>query len=116
MDSKSFFSGLFVGSTIVGAITLLTTPTSGKDIRKNCKGSAIKVQNGFEQLMKDSKNASIQLKTTAKIGKETFETVGNEMKDSLNDWKKDVEPTLNQLKSDIEALQKNVEQSRNAID
>ncbi|WP_332631143.1 YtxH domain-containing protein [Halalkalibacter flavus] len=116
MNTKSFLSGLFVGSTIVGAITLLTTPTTGKDLRTSCKESAIKVQKGFEQLAKDSQTASIQLKTTAKVGKETFETVGEEVKGSINNWKEDVEPALNQLKKDIEALQKNVEQSRKAID
>ncbi|MFC0473688.1 YtxH domain-containing protein [Halalkalibacter kiskunsagensis] len=111
MNAKSFFSGFLAGSAILGMITLFTTPTSGKNVRATCKENTLKLRNELDQLANDSKNATIQLKTTAKEGKEAFLSVGSEVKDSINKWQQDIEPTVSQLKADIEALQKNVEQA-----
>ena len=112
MQTKSLFTGMIVGSVIIGGLTLLTTPKAGKEMRVACKENIRKVRSGLDQLTYDSKNASLQLKQTVQVGKETFSTVGEEMKSSIDDWKKDVEPSLAQLKEDIEALQQTVNQTK----
>ncbi|WP_332694144.1 YtxH domain-containing protein [Halalkalibacter lacteus] len=111
MNGKSFFSGFFTGAAILGIITLFTTPAAGKNVRAACKENTLKLRNEFEQVANDSKHVSLQLKATAKEGKELFLTVGGEVKDSINKWQQDIEPAVSQLKADIEALQKNVEQA-----
>ncbi|MDT8862020.1 YtxH domain-containing protein [Alkalihalobacillus sp. MEB130] len=116
IKAKSLCAGLLVGSVVAGALTLLTTPTSGKTIRTNCKENTVKIQKELQQLSSSSKAATIQLKTTATLGKDSFTAVGSEVKDSLNSWKHDVEPTLNQLRKDIEDLQKSVDQTRKSLD
>lgn len=112
MKAKSLLSGVVAGSAIIGALTLLTTPKSGKELRQSCKENMVKVRGGFNQIVSDSQKASLQLKETVKVGKETFSTIGEEIKDSVEDWKKDVEPSLSQLKDDIEALQRSVNETR----
>ncbi len=112
MKTKALFSGIVAGSAIIGALTLLTAPKAGKEMRHNCKENILKIRNGLDQLTYDSKKASLQLKQTVKVGKETFSNVGEELKDSIYDWKKGVEPSLTQLKDDIEALQRTVNQTK----
>jgi gas vesicle protein len=111
MNKKSFFSGFFAGSAILGIITLFTVPTSGKNIRASCKENTLKLRKELEKITTDSKHVSVQFKATAKEGKEVFSSVGEEMKNSITRWQQDIEPTVSQLKADIEALQRNVEQA-----
>ncbi|MFC0561788.1 YtxH domain-containing protein [Halalkalibacter alkalisediminis] len=112
MKTKSLLMGIVAGSAIIGGLTLLTTPKAGKEMRVTCRENIQKVRNGLDQLTYDSKKASLQLKQTIQVGKETFSTVGEEIKGSIDDWKTDVEPSLVQLKEDIEALQQSVNQTK----
>lgn len=106
MNGKSLLSGIIAGSLIASAAALLTTPASGKKLRQNCKVTTSRWQKDLAQIATDSKAASVQLKTTAKLSKDAFDSVGEEVKKSVDHWRSDVEPTLTKLKEDIEALQK----------
>jgi gas vesicle protein len=112
MNAKAIFSGIVAGTALIGALTLLTTPRSGKEMRHCCKDSVLKIRDELDQFTCNSKKASLQLKQTVKIGTETFKSVGEEVKESVQDWKVDIEPTLNQIKEDIDALQKTVAQTK----
>lgn len=112
MKAKAIFSGIVVGTVLSAAVTLLTTPASGREIQTRCKDQAFKLQSGLQQLSEDSKALTEQIKTTTQIGRETIKFVGTEVKDSIDHWKRDVEPTLKQLKEDVDSLQKNVEQAK----
>ncbi|GAE35676.1 YtxH domain-containing protein [Halalkalibacter akibai] len=112
MNVKALITGIVAGTAIIGATTLLTTPKSGKDVRQSCKENALKIRTGMDQFKNDSKTTSIQLKQTVKVGKETFRTIGEDVKTSVKDWQTDINPMLNKLKEDVDALQKSVSKTQ----
>lgn len=112
MKAKAFLSGVMIGTALAAVATLLTTPSSGRELKMRCKNNASKFRAGVQQFSQDSNALARQLKTTTQVSKETIKIVGTEVKESVDHWKRDVEPTLAQLKEDIDSLQKNVEQAK----
>lgn len=111
MKAKSFFTGFFTGTAILGTLTLLVTPASGKEVQATCRRNWNIVKRELSQFSQDSKALNKQLKATIDISKDTLKVTGEEMKESVLQFREDIEPALTQLQQDVEALQKNVESS-----
>ncbi|WP_100371929.1 YtxH domain-containing protein [Bacillus sp. FJAT-45037] len=112
MNLKSLLTGITVGATIAGVTTLLSTPTSGKEIQECCKTNFDKLRNGLNQFGADTAALKEQVNETTQLSIQSIKEVSTEVKDSIEDWKRDVQPSIDQLRQDTEDLQKRVEKMK----
>ncbi|MBP3951450.1 YtxH domain-containing protein [Bacillus suaedae] len=112
---KSLVTGFITGSIISGALTLLTTPTSGKDIQYRFRKNMTNLSQLIDQFHQSTLTTSDQFKATLTVSKDQFKAVGKETSQSIHKWKQDIEPNLSQLKADLNALQENIEKSKDAL-
>ncbi|WP_062050592.1 YtxH domain-containing protein [Bacillus sp. JCM 19034] len=108
MNIKSLTIGLLVGSLVTSSITLLTTPSSGKQMQRRIKEQLTTGKENLQQIKQQYTNTTKQLKGTIAITKEQGQDFVNETKNIFSDYQKDIAPSLQRLKSDIDDLQKQV--------
>lgn len=109
MNTKSLFYGIITGITIGSVATLLTTPKSGKEVKKEIKQNYVQLNNFIHKAKNDSLAVKDQVKETIQLSTNTIKTVSKELKDSVEVWQSEVEPTLQKLKEDIDQLTKTVQ-------
>lgn len=112
MKIKSLLTGIITGSLIASTITLLTTPTSGKNVQHRCQSSLKDVQKALTECNYLRASSAQQLRKTITISKQQMKSFAQETNESIQTYKTDVEPTLAQLKEDIHALQQTVKQGK----
>ncbi|WP_245308223.1 YtxH domain-containing protein [Halalkalibacter urbisdiaboli] len=105
---KSILYGIVTGAAIASISTLLTAPTSGKELQLECKKKIKSYRHTVQQISNDTIKLTEQVKNTTKVGVNSVKELQIELKDSIEDWKRDVNPSINQLKEDINSLQQNV--------
>lgn len=116
-NGKSLLLGIMVGGTIGAAATLLSTPSSGRDIRGRVKGQGIDLVDLFKNLKQDGLKLKDQISKTSKEGASLIKDLTQEMKKSVEEWKETVEPHqenihhyLEQIESSLRDLEDKVKQ------
>lgn len=107
---KSLLLGLLVGGTIGAASTLLSTPTSGKDLRFKIR----KQSREWRELLDGLKNEGLRLKNqisdTSKEGIALMKNLTIEMKQSIEQWRKTVEPHQENIHEYIAQIEENLKE------
>ncbi|MFS0671929.1 YtxH domain-containing protein [Ornithinibacillus sp. 179-J 7C1 HS] len=116
---KSLMLGLMVGSVVGAAATLLSTPTSGKELRAKVKDQSIEWKEILENLKLDGLRLKDQIAATSKEGVSLIKDLTQEMKSSIVEWKASVEPHqknihqyLEQIESSLKDLEEKVSASK----
>src|SRR5690625_2521572 len=112
-NGKYLAIGFLVGGTISAAVTLLTTPTSGENIRHRVKEQGLEWKNIVDDIIKDTIRLKDQLAKTSKEGKALINELTQDMRTSVDEWKETIEPhqsniheNLEHIKSSIKNLEK----------
>ncbi|WP_185819906.1 YtxH domain-containing protein [Salibacterium salarium] len=106
MDSKSLFSGLFVGIVLGGGSALLSAPVSGHETRNFVKQYDLKTIN--HKLSRKGKSAVQEWQEAATEGFEAVDGLTQEMKKTYSRYKDEVEP-------EVEAIQQQVKEISDSI-
>jgi len=113
---KSLLLGAFVGGAVGATITLLSTPYSGKELRKNIKQQGIEWKTALEKLKTNSLRLKEQISQTSKEGAILMKELTQDMKSSMIQWKNTVEPHrdniheyLEQIESSLKDLEEKVQ-------
>lgn len=102
---KSLFLGFVVGGTISAVTTLLSTPSSGKDIRACVKEQGIEWKDMIANLKYDSLRLKNQIAETSKEGAVLIRNLTKEMKNSVEEWKIAVEPHQDNIHEYLEQIE-----------
>ncbi|MDQ0299869.1 gas vesicle protein [Salibacterium salarium] len=106
MDSKSLFSGLFLGIVLGGGSALLSAPISGQETRSMMKQYDLKTLN--KKLSRKGKSAVQEWQEAATEGFEAVDGLTQEMKKTYSRYKDEVEP-------EVEAIQQQVKEISDSI-
>ncbi len=104
-NGKSLLLGLMVGGAISAAATLLTTPSSGKDLRGRVKDQGFEWKDMIANLKQDGLRLKEQLTETSKEGAALIKELTQEMKKSVEEWKQTVEPHQENIHQYLEQIE-----------
>ena len=109
---KSMLIGMAVGSIIGGISTLLSTPSSGRDLRHTLHNNKESLLANINNLKEDSLNVKDQVIKSSVTGKKSISTFSDEMKEPFETWftetkksKLKIEEELRQIDQSIQKLE-----------
>ncbi|HLR65299.1 MAG TPA: YtxH domain-containing protein [Pseudogracilibacillus sp.] len=111
--AKYIVTGFVVGGVVSAAITLLTTPTSGEQLRTRVREQGTDWMNTVEDILKDAAKIKEQFAKTSKEGIALINELTEDMKSSVDEWKNSVEPhqsNIHEYLEQIESTLKDLEQ------
>jgi gas vesicle protein len=117
INGKSLVIGFIVGGTISAATTLLTTPTSGRKLRTRVKEQGMEWKRIVDDIIQDGIQLKDQIAKTSKEGVALINELTQEMKTSVDEWKRTIEPhqeNIYEYLEEIEASIKVLEEKMNA--
>src|SRR5699024_6087151 len=101
---KSILLGLLVCTTTSCVVTLLTTPSSGKDVRVSIKDQSIEWKNSIDNIIQEGLNLKNQIAKTSKEGAALINELTQEMQTSIEEWKIAVEQIQNNIHDYLEHI------------
>lgn len=111
--AKSLVLGLVVGGAVSASVALLTTPSSGRDLRNRIREQDLKEL--FNNLKEDGIRLKRQITETSKESAILIKDLTNDIKESVEEWKQTVEPHqdnihkyLEQIESSLKDLEEKV--------
>lgn len=120
INSKSLAVGIIVGGTVSAAVALLTTPTSGRDLRNQIKQQSLEWKRIVDDIISDGWRLKDQIAKTSKEGVALINELTQEMKTSVDEWKNAIEPHqeniheyLEEIEQSIKALEEKMNASKN---
>lgn len=114
-NNKSLLVGLLVGGVIGGVATLLSTPSSGKELRSQINLNRKQIEDLVNQLKKESKELKVQLVQTAKEGSEVVKEVSADLMKSIQQYQQDTEPHKENIMKEIEEIDSRIKQLEKSL-
>ncbi len=105
---KSILLGILVGTTASAVATLLTTPSSGKDVRVRIKDQSFEWKNTIDELIQDGLKLKDQIAKTSKEGATLINELTQEMKTSIEEWKIAIEPNQENIHDYLEQIETSI--------
>ncbi|GGB51607.1 YtxH domain-containing protein [Virgibacillus dakarensis] len=102
---SSLLLGFVVGGVVSATATLLSAPSSGRDLRNRAKQQGIEWKQMIADLKSDGKRLKEQITSTSKEGASLIKELTREMKSSVQDWKKSVEPHQKNIQRYLEQIE-----------
>lgn len=103
--TKSFFLGFIIAGSASAIATLLTTPTSGKDLRDKIVDQGLEWKEMTDKLVQDGVRLKTQIAETSKEGISLINNLTDEMKKSVEEWKVAVEPHQENIHGYLEQIE-----------
>lgn len=117
---KSLLLGFIVGGAVSAAATLLTTPSSGRELRTRVKEQSVEWKHMIDDIIEEGWKLKDQIAKTSKEGAALISEVTDEIKTSIEEWKIAVEPHqesihdyLEQIESSIKDLEQKIQEQNN---
>ncbi|MEI3612870.1 YtxH domain-containing protein [Pseudogracilibacillus sp. SO30301A] len=112
---KSILIGFIVGGTISAATTLLTTPSSGRELRYRVKQQSIEWKKIVDDIIQDGLRLKDQIAKTSKEGVALINELTQEMKTSVEEWKSAIEPQQENIHEYLEQIQASIKELEEKI-
>ncbi|CAN7474067.1 YtxH domain-containing protein [Rossellomorea sp. LjRoot5] len=115
MNKKSLAYGLLIGGVVGGVASLLTSPSSGKEIRAQIKDK----KDDWTVVIEEMKGHIGELKesigTLSQEGKETVLQLSKDLQASFKQWQASTEPNNQRLQEEIQSIQRTIEALEKSI-
>lgn len=105
---KSILLGILVGTSASALTTLLTTPSSGKDVRVRIKDQSFEWKDSIDEIIQEGLNLKNQIAKTSKEGAALINDLTQEMKTSIEEWKIAVEPNQENIHDYLEQIETSI--------
>src|SRR5690625_7818780 len=99
---KSFLLGFMIGGAATTVATLLSTPSSGKDLRGRVKNQSIEWKSMLDNVKQDALHLKDQVTKTSKEGVALISDLTQEMRLSVEDRKLAVRPHQANMQDNLE--------------
>lgn len=106
--SKSILLGLLIGGTVSATVTLLATPSSGKDLRKKIANQSLEWKRIVDDIIKEGLYLKDQIAKTSKEGVALINELTTEMKESVEEWKTAIEPHQENIHDYLEQIEASI--------
>ncbi|MBO1002936.1 YtxH domain-containing protein [Pseudogracilibacillus auburnensis] len=106
---KSIAIGFIVGGTISAATALLTTPSSGRELRYQIKQQSIEWKRIVDGIIQDGLRLKDQIAKTSKEGVALINELTQEMQTSVEEWKNAIEPHQENIHEYLEQIQASIQ-------
>src|SRR5699024_3608014 len=106
--SKSILLGLLIGGTVSASVTLLATPSSGRDVRKKIANQGSEWIRIADDIIKEGLYLKDQIAKTSKEGAALINELTTEMKESVEEWKTAVEPNQENIHDYLEQIEASI--------
>lgn len=108
MKQSNWLAGFLVGGIAGAVTTLLTTPSSGKDVKKNM----LKTKNFMKETAKEVIINANHIKQAVfhliQEGKTVIPQISKEVKESIELWQETIQPNKNAIEEGIHNVQTSV--------
>ncbi|GGH73238.1 hypothetical protein GCM10010978_10920 [Compostibacillus humi] len=108
--TKSLVYGLVLGSSIAAAVTLLTAPVSGRDLRGRMREQAADVKEVLANLLEDGIRLKKQIRQTSKESAVLIKELTDDIKKSVEEWKETIEPHQETIHSYLEQIESSLKE------
>ncbi|EFI82913.1 YtxH domain-containing protein [Listeria grayi] len=108
MDKKSTIIGIFAGSLIGAAASILLAPKSGKELRKNILDKSVEASVIVKELAYNTNELLQSVQVLGSEGASLLKDVSSEISESVSKWNEDMEPEKKRLKDEIKDMQKTI--------
>ncbi|MBW3110603.1 MULTISPECIES: YtxH domain-containing protein [Bacillaceae] len=115
MNKKSLAYGLLIGGVVGGVASLLTSPSSGKEIRAQIKDKKDDWTGVIEEMKVHISELKESIGTLSQEGKETVLQLSKDLQASFKQWQASTEPNNQRLQEEIQSIQKTIEELENSI-
>lgn len=112
---KSFLLGLLVGGTVSAAVTLLSTPESGRDVRVRVRDQGLELKLLLNRLKVEGIRLQQQIKHTSKEGAVLIKDLTDEIRKSVEEWKDTVEPHQESIYQSLEQIETSLRDLENKV-
>ncbi|MBE4906748.1 YtxH domain-containing protein [Bacillus luteolus] len=114
----NFLYGIIIGSAIGGATTLLTSPTSGKELRKQLQTNSQHLIETLQKLKSEGLDLSNTITSSSKQSITAISEFKNDLVHSFDQWtestkenKKSIQKELSEIEILLSDLEKSVRKS-----
>ncbi len=110
----NFLYGIIIGGVIGGATTLLTSPTSGKELRKQLHSNSEQLIETLQKLKSDGLDLTNTITSSSKQSITAFSELKKDLVHSFDQWSestKENKKSIQKELSEIEILLSNLEKS-----
>ncbi|MFC7784840.1 MULTISPECIES: YtxH domain-containing protein [unclassified Rossellomorea] len=115
MNKKSLAYGLLIGGVVGGVASLLTSPSSGKEIRAQIKDKKDDWTGVIEEMKLHIGELKESIGTLSQEGKETVLQLSKDLQASFKQWQASTEPNNRRLQEEIQSIQRTIEDLERSI-
>ncbi|MBN8192560.1 YtxH domain-containing protein [Bacillus sp. NTK074B] len=115
MNKKSLAYGLLIGGVVGGVASLLTSPSSGKEIRAQIKDKKDDWTGVIEEMKVHISELKESIGTLSQEGKETVLQLSKDLQASFKQWQASTEPNNQRLQEEIQSIQRTIEELEKSI-
>lgn len=105
MNAKHVMLGFLAGAAVAGIGTLLYTPASGKDLRKNISNNKDNIQSIYLDIKSKIQEMKQETVSASLVSKEAITLFITDVKALLHSWKEDIEPHKNEIQFRIKEIE-----------
>ncbi|MFC0272061.1 YtxH domain-containing protein [Metabacillus herbersteinensis] len=115
-NNKSLMYGLLVGGLVGSMATLLSAPSSGRDLRGQIRFNRQRLEETVNQLKSEGVSLKDQVVQTAKESAGVIKEVSADLQNSIKQWQMEIEPHKNDLQKEIEEIELKIKQLEQALE
>ncbi|MRX71459.1 hypothetical protein GJU40_04630 [Bacillus lacus] len=113
--SKSILLGLLVGTVVGGAATLLTSPSSGKQVRQQIRNNKEKMTDSVNQMKSEIRVLKQTITNASKDSADVLKEVSAELKQSVQEWQVDIEPNKEDLQKELSEIEDKIKELETTV-
>jgi gas vesicle protein len=115
VNKKSLAYGLLIGGVVGGVASLLTSPSSGKEIRAQIKDKKDDWTGVIDEMKVHIGELKDSIGTLSQEGKETVLQLSKDLQASFKQWQASTEPNNRRLQEEIQSIQRTIEDLEKSI-
>ncbi|RPF52025.1 YtxH domain-containing protein [Aquisalibacillus elongatus] len=109
-NGKSLLLGVLFGSAVGASVSLLTTPSSGEELRSKVKDQSDRLRDIAQQIREDGLDLKNQLSKTSKEGAALLKDLSQDIKTSIESWKETIEPHQENLQEHLRQIEESIKE------
>ncbi|MCH1626799.1 YtxH domain-containing protein [Fredinandcohnia quinoae] len=114
-NSKSLLYGVLLGSIIGGVSVLLSTPTSGKELRNIIRKNQKQLTASFSQIATDGQFLKEQVANSTKKSISVITDFSMDVKKSINQWKEDIQENQKSIQKELSEIENAIQNLENTV-
>lgn len=115
MNARKVLVGMVVGGIASAVATLLTTPRSGEELRKNLLRSEEEWSQKLNTLRNSIQEVSQEVASATKDGKAVLSTFVKDIQISVQAWKESTADNQQAIKKELESIQETLKNLENDL-